>query len=823
MQQLEKTGRPFRIAIDIAIWQFQTQSGQGGKNPALRILYYRLLKLLALAIQPLFIFDGPERPTFKRGVKIAPNVNCLDNLLTKRLLDDFGFPYHDAPGEAEAECALLQKEGVVDAVMSEDVDTLMFGCNFSLRNWTAEGARGNKSPTHVDVYRSARTKETSGLDSEGMILVALMSGGDYMQAGIPGCGIKTACEAARAGFGRDLCRLARHDDSGLQLWRDRLQYELKTNESGHFQRKHGTVVIPVAFPDKTILGYYTHPVVSTVEKVRRLRRTIKWTQDVNVPNLRSFVAEKFNWSYVAGAQHFIRGLAPALLVHRLIKRGQNEITDRESINTKSIAESSFIKTISGRRINWITDGEPELRIAYVPAEIVDVGYEAEETRDISNEGRDNDQEETNGSDSEALNRSRSPTKRPSAYDPSQVEKIWVLETYIKLGVPLLVETYEEDMRNTKNFASRKARERTVLATCGMREGAIEKYAKFSKPGINKNKVSVLEKSQPALTPPVYLAPATNEVTESLHRESLAENRRAPGKVTHVKGIRKTAGMEGHSESPRPNKSAARNPASSQMNPWTLAKKSFDTAMAPLPFQASPSDCVAISRASPSRRAESVSPTSKTQLSMGITPRSKARAHRSDDSASTENSDGARESSPNVRAHNGSNPIPKIPKRHGPSKLSARKKRSSLQLADDIHPTAQLRTPESVTRCTDEPLADNANTKHAQDATNPRKVNRKLDFGTPCLSSSQSPFASDSDSLPSPSALLSPPSSAQKQTHKLAMGHPESRLGIVSRERRIIAVRESLEGAWKHVDVQEVKWHASRNVYSRVEVIDLTTA
>lgn len=47
----------------------------------------------------------------------------------------------------------------------------------------------------------------TGLKSEGTILIALMSGGDYIPAGISGCGIRTACEAAKAGFGRDLSRI----------------------------------------------------------------------------------------------------------------------------------------------------------------------------------------------------------------------------------------------------------------------------------------------------------------------------------------------------------------------------------------------------------------------------------------------------------------------------------------------------------------------------------------------------------------------------------------------------------------------------------------
>jgi hypothetical protein len=65
---LEKHNRPFRIAIDAAIWNFQTlHGGVGGKNPQLRTLFYRLIKLLALPIDPVFVFDGKNKPLSKRG------------------------------------------------------------------------------------------------------------------------------------------------------------------------------------------------------------------------------------------------------------------------------------------------------------------------------------------------------------------------------------------------------------------------------------------------------------------------------------------------------------------------------------------------------------------------------------------------------------------------------------------------------------------------------------------------------------------------------------------------------------------------------------
>lgn len=49
----------------------------------------------------------------------------LPGYLTKQLLKQIGIPFHIAPGEAEAECASLQRSGIVDAVSGEDVDTCL--------------------------------------------------------------------------------------------------------------------------------------------------------------------------------------------------------------------------------------------------------------------------------------------------------------------------------------------------------------------------------------------------------------------------------------------------------------------------------------------------------------------------------------------------------------------------------------------------------------------------------------------------------------------------------------------------------------------------
>ncbi|KAG9234176.1 hypothetical protein BJ875DRAFT_424451 [Amylocarpus encephaloides] len=553
----EKNQRPLRVAIDISIWQFQIQAGQGGSNPAIRTLYYRLVKLLLFQIQPLFIFDGPHKPPFKRNKRTSHHGAMVPNLLTKQLLRLFGFPFYMAPGEAEAECALLQREGIVDAVLSEDADTLMFGCGLTLRNWSSEGSRGNKSPSHVTVYDAAKTKEgKSGLDREGMVLVALMSGGDYIIEGIPGCGPKVACEAARAGFGKSLCQLSRSDAAGLQAWRDNLCHELQTNERKHFRCKHKTLKIPESFPSKEVLSYYTHPVVSSASKLGRLKEEILWDEPVDVQGLRLFVAEAFEWTSKIGARKFIRGIAPALLVQKLRVRGSRRASGFGDVILTSMNEMELVRQICGKRTHISTDGIPELRVIYHPLDIVglDLDAELDDSEDYGRDGlapvQDDDQIERYESDSEERGRSASPTKSAaSQYDPTLPDKLWIPETMAKVGVPLKVEDYEESLRDPKKFLKQKAAAKRAGNKKATEKGAMDKFLQITKPGKLSTSVDISTAPKkrglcPADLPPVFLAPALDP--------SLGLNANSP--KTKTRGKRTTK------ENP---------PASS--NPWTLSQ------------------------------------------------------------------------------------------------------------------------------------------------------------------------------------------------------------------------------------------------------------
>ena len=421
----------------------------------------------------------------------------------------------------------------MDAVLSEDVDTLMFGCGRTFRNWSSEGSRGNKSPTHVSVYDAKATKEgRSGLDREGMVLIALMSGGDYITEGIPGCGIKVACEAARAGYGKSLCQIPRSDTSGIEAWRQNLTHELRTNESKHFRVKHKTLQIPFGFPNREVLGYYTHPVVSSASKIQKLKEEIAWDGEVDVQGLRLFVAEAFDWTHKTGAKKFIRGMAPAILNHKLRTRSHRRDSEYGDAILTAMNEMELVRAICGKRNHFSTDGIPELRVVYHPAEIMGIDLDAEEddSGDYGRDGlapvNDDDQiEEYVSDDGASRSRSTSPTKRPaSMYDPTQPDKAWIPETIAKVGIPLKVEDYEESLRDPRKFIKAKAAAKKAATKGGMPTGAMDRFVKITKPVDENGKENghsssskpprkTKQSSQHALLP-VYLAPTLERLASS---------------------------------------------------------------------------------------------------------------------------------------------------------------------------------------------------------------------------------------------------------------------------------------------------------------------
>lgn len=477
--------------------------------------------------------------------------------MAKRLVKLFGFHIHDAPGEAEAECALLQQQGIVDAVLSEDVDTIMFGCTLTLRNWSSEGTRAAKTPTHVSVYDVLELGQgESGLDREGLVLVALMSGGDYIPEGVPGCGIKVACEAAKAGFGKRLCRIKRSDQDALREWREDLMTELRTNESKFFRVKHKALTIPDEFPSMEVLRYYTHPVVSQAETIERLKRELPSRREVDIAGLRAFTAETFDWVCKIGAVKFIRVLAPGLLNQALMNLSKEQL-ESDNPDVRECVEAKLVKSISTRRTHFNTDGTPELRISYIPNDVVGIDLDAEKDEVTSTYGRSGLALNSDDEVDEQIGDAETGPKK--VFDPLQPDLVWVPETVAKLGVPLAVEDWEWKQRakqmakGTRKVAAKKGRKKTS----DMPSGALDQYVKSTKPITQSQKQSELPASLLSSSPPPRSTQPLVRSTSSI------------ATTTEPRQSRASKGKQPNPSKTNKSKGTATE-LSLDTNPWTIA-------------------------------------------------------------------------------------------------------------------------------------------------------------------------------------------------------------------------------------------------------------
>ena len=142
--------RGFRVGIDASIWFYHAAYGREGENPELRTLFFKCTRLMSAPFLPLFVFDGPKRPEVKRGKRISGKNHWMIQGM-QEIINAFGFEWRmvrsfiplvalhltmnmsQAPGEAEAELAYLNRIGVIDAVYTDDVDTFLFGAKMIIR------------------------------------------------------------------------------------------------------------------------------------------------------------------------------------------------------------------------------------------------------------------------------------------------------------------------------------------------------------------------------------------------------------------------------------------------------------------------------------------------------------------------------------------------------------------------------------------------------------------------------------------------------------------------------------------------------------------
>lgn len=162
--------------------------------------------------------------------------------------------------------------------------------------------------------------DTISLTPGGLLLIALIAGGDY-NSGLPQCGINIVHALARCGFGDSLLQAVKTlDESALPqflvTWRINLQDELVTNSQGFLHCRYPNLAsnISDSFPKLSILKLYMQPLTSwSPEFEGSMPKTSSWLpQDINVSGLTAFCRAEFRWSIGECNSKFRKHLWPVM-------------------------------------------------------------------------------------------------------------------------------------------------------------------------------------------------------------------------------------------------------------------------------------------------------------------------------------------------------------------------------------------------------------------------------------------------------------------------------------------------------------------------------
>ncbi len=203
------------------------KDSQGRVTSHISGLFYRNVNLLELGMKLVYVFDGkpPELKAEEIQRRSEQRREAKDQYLralqagdmpqarkyaeastvlrrdmvsdAKELLDAMGIPWVDAPSEGEAQAALMAAEGTVNAVASQDHDSVVFGAPVLVRNVTISGKRRLPSKNIVinvvpERITLAGTLSATGLTRSQLIDFAILLGTDFNPDGFEGVGPVTA-------------------------------------------------------------------------------------------------------------------------------------------------------------------------------------------------------------------------------------------------------------------------------------------------------------------------------------------------------------------------------------------------------------------------------------------------------------------------------------------------------------------------------------------------------------------------------------------------------------------------------------------------------
>nr|XP_019953248.1 PREDICTED: flap endonuclease GEN homolog 1 [Paralichthys olivaceus] len=212
------------LAVDLSLWVCEAQHVQAmmGRvtKPHLRNLFFRVSSLTLMGVKLVFVMEG-EAPKLKAetmskrtdtrfgGLKKTSAPKSAANTSRGRfnavlrecaaMLDYLGVPWVTAAGEAEAMCASLDSQGLVDGCITNDGDAFLYGARTVYRNFNM-----NTKDPQVDCYRTSLMQTELQLSRENLVGLAILLGCDYIPKGVPGVGKEQALKLIQTLKGQTL-------------------------------------------------------------------------------------------------------------------------------------------------------------------------------------------------------------------------------------------------------------------------------------------------------------------------------------------------------------------------------------------------------------------------------------------------------------------------------------------------------------------------------------------------------------------------------------------------------------------------------------------
>ncbi|BGO99453.1 hypothetical protein NBRC10513v2_003550 [Rhodotorula toruloides] len=185
---------------------------------------------------------GQARECFVKAVDVTP---AMAYQLIKALPAE-GVEYVVAPYEADPQLAYLEKSGIVDAIVTEDSDLLVFGCRNVLFKMDGEGACVHISR---DDFAKCREYNFAGWSDAEFRHMAILSGCDYLPS-IHKLGLKTAY---------NLLRKYKKPEKVIQFVRLEGQLDVPRNYLDEFRRAELTFLHQHVFDPRTRKLTHLHP------------------------------------------------------------------------------------------------------------------------------------------------------------------------------------------------------------------------------------------------------------------------------------------------------------------------------------------------------------------------------------------------------------------------------------------------------------------------------------------------------------------------------------------------------------------------------------